>query len=272
MHAFRQRESGKWCIKDLQIFYAKKPLVDLEATLYLPNLPNVNSREGGMCIHYIDYKKFNSFKQAVEKAVTDLWTNTFGNDPNTAFQLYSRKKSLYFDPRLESIQAWEQASQENPNFMTKVKLKPLGSVKSLLETYYGRYASGRSGYSSLVKFFTDIRNRRKLERMRKKELIVLRIAHEKEQKARRITLATIRRRADRYKEKIAKVEAQIKKSPRSISWRIDYIKKTILIEFQETHGLDLVDEVQSIIPEFRVSGKRLRSNSFFHFFTRMMRR
>ena len=123
------------------VFYRNEPLQSINDRLYHSNLKNVaycgEPLINYLCLdglrHSTDWKR----EQTINELVNHLWSGEF-NDEMSSHQ-FGREG----DDRLQTIQGWQKASKEDPEFVLGVNWKPTtATVKTAIEAFFDQYCSG----------------------------------------------------------------------------------------------------------------------------------
>jgi hypothetical protein len=113
-----------------QVFYRNKPL-DVDEQLYLPKLPNVASTasfRSWICLQNLKSVARLSMCRKIEEIGNHVLVAAF----NRSAELHegnSRWSSMRgIDPRLDSIQAWQEATKSDPLFVTRIPWTAAGTT------------------------------------------------------------------------------------------------------------------------------------------------
>ena len=112
-----------------QLYYRREPLDSTQASrqeLLLPNLLNVAEGYGQrcwVCLQNLEIKPSAPWATKIDAIIDHVFSAAFNrsSEVHEGNSYWGAMKSL--DPRLESIEAWEQASKENPLFVLDVPWK-----------------------------------------------------------------------------------------------------------------------------------------------------
>jgi hypothetical protein len=128
-----------------QCFFRTEPLEQLTDTLLLPNLYNVAEAYGLKCWLCLANLKTDLRPLSWNEKVRALRKHLWGGAWNQSSELH--EGNSYWgamrgvDPRLKSLDAWEQATRESPLFPLKVQWQPLGrSIGEIIEEMLARIA------------------------------------------------------------------------------------------------------------------------------------
>lgn len=116
-----------------QLFYRSEAIGSDNDPLYLPNLLNVAEGYGlktWLCLANMNVAEVAPlpWNQKVRRLVEHFWEAGFNRSSEYhEFNSYWQKMTeARLDPRISSVESWQQATQEDPLFMLKVKWKPAG--------------------------------------------------------------------------------------------------------------------------------------------------
>jgi len=117
-----------------QLYYRREPLESSSASeqeLLLPNLLNVADGYGQkcwVCLANLEIDPSQSWSKRIDAVIEHVFCAAFNrsSEVHEGNSYWGSMKGV--DPRLESIEAWEQASKENPLFVLDVPWKSAGTT------------------------------------------------------------------------------------------------------------------------------------------------
>ena len=134
-----------------QCFYRTSPLQRVADPLFLPNLYNVAEGYGQKCwLCLVNLKKSLaklSWDEKVREIRNQLWSAGFNqsSEVNEGMSYWQAMRRIDLDPRLRSLDEWEEESGRNPLFPLTVDWKPLGkTVGEVMEETLSAVAPARS--------------------------------------------------------------------------------------------------------------------------------
>jgi len=111
--------------QSLQCFYRCAPLRTVEDSLQYPNVLNVREKYGlpcWLCLKLPNDLSRLSWEDKVGTIRSHLWGEAFNESAGTEYWEAMRE----IDPRVATVEAWEQATAEDPFFTLAVPWRPLG--------------------------------------------------------------------------------------------------------------------------------------------------
>lgn len=123
----------------LRLYYRTEPLRSLKDFLFLPNLPNIESGGGSVCIgddSIVDNSQ--TISRIVDQVITNFWSSKFNTDLCRNYYDYRKDYKEFQD-----LWKWEQESRKNPIFPLRTCWKGLlysveDVLNSLLRDYEDR--------------------------------------------------------------------------------------------------------------------------------------
>ena len=112
-----------------RLYYRNRPVETTSDVLHQSNLLNVSDVPGGqrawLCLQSFRVNPSHTWEQKIKSLITFMWTWTFSessehHEGNSYFQ---RNRCL--DVRISSVEAWQNATRENPNFILDVDWPPM---------------------------------------------------------------------------------------------------------------------------------------------------
>jgi hypothetical protein len=148
-----------------QLYYRTAPLDEGEELLF-PNLLNVAKGYGQkawVCLQHVpsDVNTL-AWPKKIDLIVDHLFTAAFNrsSEVHEGNSYWGSMKSI--DPRIETIEAWQEASKKNPLFILEMPWKPAGTtVSAELESMLNQVATAPSveNVTKLVGWITRARGR-----------------------------------------------------------------------------------------------------------------
>lgn len=121
--------------EEMRIYYRKAPLSSEEDALYLSNLWNVSANESPLakcraCLSGRPLFEDLSLAGQAQEAIEFFWGADFGLDVEE--NCFHRAQTR--DPRIASVEAWEQATKEDPLFPLQIDWEEAGlSLRKAVE-------------------------------------------------------------------------------------------------------------------------------------------
>jgi hypothetical protein len=109
----------------LQCFYRCAPLRTLEDSLLYPNILNVRAKDGlpcWLCLKLPNDLSRLSWEEKVGTIRSHLWGQAFNDSAGTVYWETMRE----IDPRVATVDVWEQATAEDPFFTLTVPWRAVG--------------------------------------------------------------------------------------------------------------------------------------------------
>jgi hypothetical protein len=128
-----------------QCFYRTEPLASLSDPLLLPNLYNVADAYGMRCWLCLANLKTDLTSLTWNDKMKTIHKHLWGGAWNQSSERHEGNSywgtMREIDPRVKSLDAWEQASREDPLFPLRVQWQPLGkSIGEVIEEMLARVA------------------------------------------------------------------------------------------------------------------------------------
>ena len=133
-------ESDQKSTANVSIYMAKKAISGPSDMLYKLPLPNVmqdgvTNIYSYMCLNFDvmeESSKIKNLQEQIDYVINQFWNRPFNTDGD------GHRYRLIGDPRLESLDTWEEASQDNPLFVCDVNWDNGFQLKGLLENILSR--------------------------------------------------------------------------------------------------------------------------------------
>ena len=133
-----------------QLFYRAEAISSENDALCFPNLLNVSEGYGQKCwlclANMTDVSQL-PWNKKVHRVLEHFWEAGFNksSEYHEKNSYWQKATAARLDPRLNSVESWQAATEEDPLFMLKVKWKPAGLtvgqvVESMLAAGYGTAA------------------------------------------------------------------------------------------------------------------------------------
>lgn len=117
-----------------ELFYSNEPLRSIDHELCFPNLynvsPNIYRVKSWFCTQYLDVKGLTAPNDILTEVINHVWGGGFNksSDAHENTSGFALCKSKRIDKRVTDVNAWEQASCEDPRFVLDVKWPSAGTT------------------------------------------------------------------------------------------------------------------------------------------------